>query len=232
MTLLTRARLRADASVSTLRPLLDDQNPSARAGLGHRLLWSLFADSTERERDFLWREMDHGEFLILSERLPVDVHGIFHLDPSKPFAPLLTVGEQLGFSLRANATKAKKSGDRSRGKPVDVVMDAIHDVPRAKRAEARQLAVQSAGLRWLAQRGDTHGFSIGHDAHWTAKVSAYRVLDVEHAGPQARFGVLDFDGVLEVVDPARFCQMLSRGLGRAKGFGCGLMLVRRVRTAG
>ena len=33
---------------------------------------------------------------------------------------------------------------------------------------------------------------------------------------------------LEVADPARFFDALVRGVGPAKAFGCGLMLVRRV----
>jgi CRISPR system Cascade subunit CasE len=43
-----------------------------------------------------------------------------------------------------------------------------------------------------------------------------------------RIGVLDLEGVLVVSDPARFCHCLAQGFGRAKAFGCGLMLIRRV----
>jgi CRISPR system Cascade subunit CasE len=43
------------------------------------------------------------------------------------------------------------------------------------------------------------------------------------------FGVLDISGVLEVRDPARFLARLIQGFGRARAFGCGLMLIRRVR---
>ena len=42
-----------------------------------------------------------------------------------------------------------------------------------------------------------------------------------------RFSVLDFTGVLEVRDPAAFLAAIARGFGRAKAFGCGLMLIRR-----
>jgi CRISPR system Cascade subunit CasE len=43
------------------------------------------------------------------------------------------------------------------------------------------------------------------------------------------FGVLDISGVLEVHDPDRFLLRLAQGFGRARAFGCGLMLIRRVR---
>ena len=41
------------------------------------------------------------------------------------------------------------------------------------------------------------------------------------------FSSLDFSGLLTVKDTDLFGSVLFRGLGPAKGFGCGLMLVRR-----
>ena len=49
-------------------------------------------------------------------------------------------------------------------------------------------------------------------------------------GPRQRpltFSVLDLEGELEVTDPALFLRSLAAGFGRAKAFGCGLMLIRR-----
>ncbi len=40
-------------------------------------------------------------------------------------------------------------------------------------------------------------------------------------------GVLDYEGVLTVEDPVLFLSALTVGFGRARAFGCGLMLVRR-----
>lgn len=39
---------------------------------------------------------------------------------------------------------------------------------------------------------------------------------------------LDFEGELSVTDPGIFLSALFKGIGPAKAFGCGLMLVRRV----
>jgi CRISPR system Cascade subunit CasE len=38
---------------------------------------------------------------------------------------------------------------------------------------------------------------------------------------------LDFEGVLAVTDPPIFLAALASGFGRARAFGCGLMLIRR-----
>ena len=40
-------------------------------------------------------------------------------------------------------------------------------------------------------------------------------------------GVLEFEGVLTVTSPAEFVAAVLQGFGRAKAFGCGLMLIAR-----
>ena len=237
---LTRARMRRHVPADALRALLLPDDAGRRAGAGHRLVWTLFADTPDRARDFLWRETDAGTFYILSRREPADAHAIFDLDPSKPFAPALATGDRLAFSLRANATVAKKAQGRARGKPVDVVMAAIRSLPEGERAGARIAAVACEGRRWLESQGARCGFSLapaldddadGVDEEGAPRpalrVTGYRTLRVEHRGSDARLGVLDFDGVLEVQDPERFVESVARGFGRAKAFGCGLMLIRR-----
>ncbi|WP_243641924.1 type I-E CRISPR-associated protein Cas6/Cse3/CasE [Rhodovulum steppense] len=44
---------------------------------------------------------------------------------------------------------------------------------------------------------------------------------------QPQFGILDLEGRIEVTDPEALLARLARGFGRAKAFGCGLMLIRR-----
>ena len=121
---LSRARLRRDASVATLLPLL--QGGTSRNGhsqhSGHHLVWSLFASGPERRRDFLWREMEqNGAFLILSARPPVDRHALFDVDEPKPFTPALVVGDRLRFSLRANPVVRRRDSSRSRSVKHDII---------------------------------------------------------------------------------------------------------------
>lgn len=241
---LSRARLRRDAPVAALRALLVPSGDSARVAAGHRLVWTLFGDSPDRTRDFLWREADPGVFYLLSRRIPEDRHGLFALDEPKPFAPTLAPGDRLAFVLRANATVARGGGPGRRGKPCDVVMDALHGTPPGERAQARRRAIETAGRAWLAAQGSKAGFTFPpcksgsgsadgaeEDAdageRSTVRVVGYRTLRLERAGAHARIGILDFEGVLEVQDPTRFLEALTHGFGRAKAFGCGLMLIRR-----
>jgi CRISPR system Cascade subunit CasE len=232
----SRATLRQDVPASALRALLTPSEHGARAGAGHRLIWTLFADSPDRARDFLWREAESGTYFLLSQRLPEDRHGLFELSPPKRFDPRLETGDMLAFALRANATVARGGGPKSRGKPCDIVMDALRDVPKSGRGEARRGLLYDVGRRWLEKQGERHGFALpsepdaggAAEGRGTLRVIGYRTMRVSHSGPDARFGVLDLEGVLRVQDPLRFRAALIGGLGRAKAFGCGLLLVRRV----
>ena len=226
----SRAILRRDAPIRALaRALLPDAG-AERAASSHRLVWTLFADAADRERDFLWREARPGVFYLLSRRRPADHHRMFDLDPPKPFAPSLEPGDRLAFSLRANATVARGGGPGRRGKPCDVVMDALHAIPSGARAEQRAGAVQAAGLAWLERVGAKSGFKVPRTSAGEpeAVVTSYAAWTMERRGSPLRIGVLDLEGRLVVSEPERFVQCLVHGFGRAKAFGCGLMLIRRV----
>lgn len=223
---LSRIALRRDGPVAALAALLVPAGGAApRMAAGHHLLWSLFADSPERRRDFLWREEAPGRFLTLSAREPVDAQNLFRVE-SKLFEPALREGDLLRFTLRANPVIARSAGPGQRGKRHDVVMDAIHKEPKNARIAPREAAIPSAGRTWLAQQGEKYGFvpqgEVGVDGYETVRLSR------PGAGAPVRFGVLDFEGELAVRDPAAFLVRLVQGFGHARAFGCGLMLIRRV----
>jgi CRISPR system Cascade subunit CasE len=231
---LSRLALRRDAAVAALAPLLLPDDADARVGGAHHLLWTLFADGPDRRRDFLWRD-DAGPggrgrvFHVLSRRPPVDRLGLFDLDISE-FAPALAPGDRLQFRLRANATVAVATDERpARGRRVDVVAHALARLTPEERRASRHDVMQAAGRDWLAAQGRRAGFvpAGGGDQPAVAVDGAdWRVLARPGARP-ATFAVLDFSGIVEVADPPVFLAALAAGFGRAKAFGCGLMLIRR-----
>jgi CRISPR system Cascade subunit CasE len=82
------------------------------------------------------------------------------------------------------------------------------------------------GSTWLASRAETHGFTI---ALPTLLVDGYRTHTVHRRGrTPICFSTLDFSGVLTVVDQEKFLTTLYNGIGPAKSFGCGLLLVKRI----
>lgn len=218
---LSRLKLSKSPSARALAGFWQSPNPAQRQSAQHNLLWSVFADSVERERDFLWREESEDTFIVLSQRAPNQTD-LFEPHQIKPFSPQIGIGAHIGFSLRANATRNKDGG----GARVDVVMDALHKIPRQDRASRRMDIAQEEGALWLKRQGHAHGFEIvgcGVEAYSSATLSRFTV----RAKSAPKFGILDLTGVVRVTDPERFVSRVCFGFGRAKSFGCGLMLLRR-----
>lgn len=187
----------------------------------HRLVWSAFAGDPAATRDFLWRDMGGGVFLVLSPR-PPQASALFEEPQVQPFAPDLAAGDRLAFVLRANATRTVTEADGKK-RHRDVVMAALHGLPKGARATARLDLAQEAGRGWLEGQGARAGFGLR-----AAGVTAYDVVEPPGQGTRRpRFGVLELEGVIDVTDPAAFLARLAQGFGRAKAFGCGLMLIRR-----
>jgi CRISPR system Cascade subunit CasE len=218
---LTRARLRTDLGVQALRPLLVPEQGGAAAMASHRLVWSLCADGPDRRRDFLWRETAPGTFLILSGRPPGNPHGLFALDPPKPFDPGLRPGRRLRFDLRVNATVSPSRGSDQRGQRIGLLAQRLRKVePQQRAAVARDVA-----LDWLTRQGERHGFMPDSSRF------ALRAQD-RMALPRGRSGLamiewMELVGELEVSDPEKMRAALALGFGRARAFGFGLMLLAR-----
>lgn len=231
---LSRVRLRRDAPAAALAPVLLPSDPAARVGTAHRLLWTLFGDAPERARDFLWREEGSSDvrpgrasFLLLSARPPEDTHRLFEPIEPKLFAPVLASGDRLIFSLRANPVITRRNPKTGKAERHDIVMDRLRQVPQGERAGQRLAATLEAGTAWLEAQGQRHGFHL--KAAENLRIDGYDQVTLRREGktrPLA-FSVLDLDGMLEVRDPDAFGAALLQGFGKAKAFGCGLMLIRR-----
>ncbi len=222
----------------------------------HQWLWQRFFPAPAgTPRDFLFRRLDAGvaaRFYVLSARAPqTDVPG-WQVRPTA-YAPSLTAGERLHFELRANpvvnrpgkvqlnpdgSTKLHVAGKRvgSAKRSVvrhDVVMDAKkrlltergvtqwRDWSGTDKPLLYELARKVCG-QWLLTAGQARGFAVDEGC---LSVEAY----TQHRGKndELRFSSVDFAGELTVLDVEKFSATLFKGVGHAKAFGCGLMLVRR-----
>jgi CRISPR system Cascade subunit CasE len=179
----------------------------------HRLLWRCFPGEPDRKRDFLTR---------------VDtLEGAFRLwvmSPSQPscpdwcplqsftlkeIAPSFLSHRYYVFDLRANPSKClvqrNERGERKKnGKRVPLID------PDELRA-------------WIVRKGEAGGFRIIEKTPLEIGPmikSHFRKKD--HA---ACHGGVQFRGMLEVTDPNRFAETYHTGVGSAKGFGFGLLLL-------
>lgn len=228
---ITRARLRG----------YDDADPPERwqpSGLRypvHQQVWRLFERNPASERFFLFRQEVHrgrSQLLIISACQPLldgRESGLWSLE-TKPYEPHLKTGEDLAFVLRANPVRSKKDGD-GRSHRHDVVMDAKNTlrsqgVARCEWPDEVTL-VQKKAVEWLSSRAASRGFQLCHEQVVADGYRQHR-LRRPKGGGTIHLSTVDFAGRLTVQDEEAFSSTLMRGIGPAKGFGCGLMLVRRV----
>lgn len=198
----------------------------------HQHLWRLFDADADAERDFLFRrEQPAGgfpRFYLLSGREPRHGDNVWHIE-TKIYRPVIRAGQRLAFSLRVNPVVTRRD---AQGRQVrhDVVMDLKHHtgfkaLPVNERPVLSEL-IQQAGMEWLQTRAERHGFSFlpgelrveGYQQHRASKKGGKKPI---------RYSTLDFTGVLTVTETELFQQTLTKGIGPAKAFGCGLLLVRR-----
>lgn len=194
----------------------------------HRQLWRVFGDGPERERDFVYREMEPGSFLVVSARPPAPDRNLW-ASHVKVYDPRVSAGERLHFSLRANPVRKTRDGQ---GRQVrhDVVQDAFKRLEDEGMTRAdvpgRFSLAQESVASWLQARAGRMGIDLEEDG---LVVEAYdrHSFRKPKGGKPVVVSVVDVRGFCTVADPDALRAALFGGVGPAKAFGCGLLLVRR-----
>jgi CRISPR system Cascade subunit CasE len=205
---------------------LDMAKPS-RLGVyeAHQALWKLFSDSPDRERDFLYRRLDTASFLTVSRRRP-DRRGFVHTMQSKEYAPVLSAGDRLMFSLRFNPV-VKRRNENGRQVRVDMVQDERQRLMReGAQLPPRPEIAEGVAETWLDKRRRDLGLS---PEPASLMVESYdQVRFRRHGGKRpVVLSCIDVRGFAAVDDTALLERALFNGVGCAKGFGFGLLLIRR-----
>jgi CRISPR system Cascade subunit CasE len=187
----------------------------------HRQLWRLFPgeeretrDSGEQDRQgFLFRVEEQGtgrpaRLLVQSRRAPVRTDGLLLLG-SREIQPAPSTGQRLAFVLTAN--------------PVKTITDAERAAKPGKQSEkCRVPLIKEEDQRdWLARK-----FSSAATLESVA-ILPHAPLYFRKGKRAGKLVACTFDGFLRVDDPERLAGLLKNGVGPAKAFGCGLLLVRR-----
>jgi len=188
----------------------------------HRQLWRLFpGESKETRRNgednrqgFLFRVEENAtgrpaRFMVQSRILPKATPGLIVLG-TREFHPQPVGGQRLGFLLTAN--------------PIKTITDMQRETKPGKTSEkCRVPLIREADQRdWLARKLA--------DAVEIADVSllSHAPIYFRKGSRAGKLATVTYNGLLTVSHPDRLTELLENGVGPAKGFGCGLLLVRRV----
>lgn len=173
----------------------------------HQTLWRAFPDRDGQQRDFLTRVDRKGtefQVLLLSPRQPaVQPWGQWE---SKPIPEEFWNYQRYRFSLRANPTQMR--------------VVRLPDGSRRRNGLRTGIYQPEELNRWLARKLKDAGCGL-ETASFDPPVEERFVRRGRH-GKHLR---VDFRGVLTVGDRERFREAAGRGIGRARGFGFGMLLL-------
>lgn len=127
----------------------------------------------------------------------------------------ISVGKRFQFRLAANPVRSVHDPETGKQKRLGHVTAAQQRSWLLNRAEA-------IGVKFLEipLASDPEDFSDE-----AVRVTRREVLRFPRKGKNVTIARAQFDGVLEVTDPAAFRTALTSGIGKAKGYGCGLLTV-------
>ncbi len=180
----------------------------------HRALWSLFPDVERGAASPFLYHMESinlatgAQVLMQSSMKPIANSVFARLMATKPFIANFQIGQPLIFQLLANpikciSNKHDKVNKKNQGKC---------RVPLIKEQE------QSA---WLERK-----FSQAVNMN-SLNITNHTPLYFRKGNRAGKIVPVHFEGIIEVNDVAKMDDVWRNGIGPAKAFGCGLLLVRR-----
>ena len=186
----------------------------------HREVWRFFVLRPDVKRDFLFRldlVADQPSLYLFSRRWPGPPPEGWNIETAS-YRPDPGVGEQLAFTVRVNPIRYRD------GKRHDVVMDRKQQQPQWEATMSLAELVQEEGAIWLHHREQEMGAAIHRVRAFDYRVHRFYRKGRRSARPVS-LATLELSGLLTVTDPTAFRKTLTGGLGRARGFGCGLLLL-------
>jgi CRISPR system Cascade subunit CasE len=185
----------------------------------HRLVWGLFPRDEKATRDFLFRLDDREDakiLLVVSKRMALRPTWAKNFQ-TKPYQPVLKVGQRLAFKVRANPVVRGKI-DKKRH---DVVMHAKRKDSSKELLD--QEVIQNASDAWIRKCGARSGFEVLPE---TLLADSYRQQLIFDGRREIRISTVDLSGILTVSNPTALTASLATGIGSSRSFGCGLLLLR------
>lgn len=184
----------------------------------HKVIWHFFPG--QQQRPFLFR-VDYSasglRIFILSSvpaALPPGIKAAFRTKE----IPERFLGQRFyKFKLRANPTRCVKV-DKRTGE-------------RRERGLREPLTDERKLVAWLKRKGEQAGFSIPSIDDWEKGNCPLRIVSEGRRSfckkglSKAHHASVDFSGILQVENAAAFRSAFEHGIGSAKSFGFGMLLL-------
>lgn len=184
----------------------------------HGAIESAFAGERSRR---LWRLDSLGgrQYLLILSEEKADLTSVarqFSAKDSRPetklYDPLLQrieEGSVWQFRLTANPTKS-----------------VLENKGSAVRGSVKACGVVAEQEQWLRDRAEKHGFSVREGAFRVTASQWFRFAK-GGTGPKVSLLSVTYEGMLQVTDAELFRETLTKGMGRGKAYGMGLLTVMR-----
>lgn len=217
-----------------LHAILGADMRSSGAQFAHKMIWTLFPNLPDAERSglFLFHVERERPFtaIVRSRRPPEDgLGGVWWIERTRPFQPVLLQQQRLRFRLRAVASRWEPRPNQKRGRRVDAVQFAWNRLPEAERTlERLEETARAAAFDWLAGQGSQRGFLVAEEEVAVLDYDGIRVPPKGSRRDRNRdiqFGVLTYEGLLTVTEPESFHRLLADGIGSNRAYGNGLMQI-------
>ena len=189
------------------RVLVDKRSKLPADGYAwHRLLWEAFRADGVRARDFLFRVDDLGRMMrvyLLSSRPPrIPSWGVWEW---KEIPARFLQYDRYRFQLKANPTMRRRRDGRRLG-----------------------LFREDLLREWIRRKAAAGGFAIMEEYLIIGAPIEARFYRGGRAGKHI---AVEFRGILTVKDRSRFAETFRRGIGSAKAFGYGLLMLEPLAAA-
>ena len=170
----------------------------------HKALWEAFPDRDGEARDFLFRLDDRFRYfrlyaLSFDRPTPPPLWGQWR---TKPIAPTFLQHDAYRFQLKANPTMRRHSDRKRLG---------IYAEDRLR--------------EWIFRKSESFGFDIDENILF---VGAPIDETFRRNGRPGKHTAVDFQGLLRVTDRPKFQKAFQRGIGSAKAFGFGMLMLQPI----
>lgn len=174
---------------------------------GHRPLWRV--DRDDPWSLVLWVVSDEQPSLDrMADEAGRSVNGrVYESRDYAPFLSQLAKGQVYAFRFAGNPVRSGRATPQS------------EHTQRFGHVTARQQT------RWFEERANAHGFMVRPSSAGGSDVAVVgrRRTAFWRDGHRVVISVSEFIGHLEVVDPEQLGRALTKGIGHARAYGCGLL---------